>query len=177
MKYQDFIGLAQALFEESGEALILLDGNADQILDANAAVQRLCGLSLRQLLASPIGELFQFDDRRDLRSILQADPMAHGPLSIGRCQVRTNVRDVWMHVELTMTRLLVRPQQLIQLTVRLPQANSRIPNYFDAASFHSLCSSCGAPLDFADAGRKTAGSDVEPLTICSSTLLGHELHN
>src|SRR5437763_1346741 len=52
MNYDEFGGLARALFEGAGEAQLLCDPESGQILDANAAAQRLCGYSLRELLGT-----------------------------------------------------------------------------------------------------------------------------
>ena len=43
MKHDHLEGLAQALFEESGDALFLFDPDSHQLLDANSTAQRLCG--------------------------------------------------------------------------------------------------------------------------------------
>src|SRR5262245_63231646 len=59
MNHDLYAGLARALFEESDEALFLIDPETGQVLDANAAAQRLCGLSLRAILDSPVHDFFR----------------------------------------------------------------------------------------------------------------------
>jgi PAS domain S-box-containing protein len=49
MNYYDLEGMAQALFEGTGDALFLFDPESDQILDANATAQRLTGFSVAHL--------------------------------------------------------------------------------------------------------------------------------
>ena len=49
MNYYHLEGMAQALFEGTGDALFLFDPETDQILDANATAQRLTGFSVPHL--------------------------------------------------------------------------------------------------------------------------------
>src|SRR5262245_51276273 len=53
--------LAQALFEESGDALFLLDPDTDQLLDVNPVALRLTGFPRSELLQLPAASLFRFE--------------------------------------------------------------------------------------------------------------------
>ncbi len=57
MNYYHLEGMAQALFEGTGDALFLFDPDTDQILDANATAQRLTGFSVAHLHRLKVTEL------------------------------------------------------------------------------------------------------------------------
>src|SRR5688572_18601525 len=57
MKFDDPEAMAQALFEETGDAMFLFDPDNDQILDANSTAQRLTGFSVRELLRLTVKDL------------------------------------------------------------------------------------------------------------------------
>ena len=143
MKYEDFFGLAMALFEESCDALLLLDGNVKNVLDANAAAQRLSGLSLRELLLSSVTDLFQFEGKPGICPVPRTFGRKHGPVEIGQCQLRTVLPEEWIQVNLTLTRLLVRPRPLTLLLVRAPEIMSNP----ESKTRLSVCDKCGAPLE------------------------------
>src|SRR3954462_8746708 len=46
--------LGRAMFEESGDALFLLDPDSDRLLRVNATAERLSGFSRAELLAHPL---------------------------------------------------------------------------------------------------------------------------
>ena len=55
--------LAQALFEESGDALFLLDPETDRLLEVNPVALRLTGFTRSEVLQYPATYLFRYDDR------------------------------------------------------------------------------------------------------------------
>lgn len=57
MNYYHLEGMAQALFEGTGDALFLFDVETDQILDANATAQRLTGFSVPHLYQLKVTDL------------------------------------------------------------------------------------------------------------------------
>ncbi|HEX4589430.1 MAG TPA: PAS domain S-box protein [Gemmataceae bacterium] len=59
MNHDDYEGLARALFEESGDAMLLVDPDTGHILDANAAAQRLTGFALRAVMDTRVSDLFR----------------------------------------------------------------------------------------------------------------------
>src|SRR5438128_2745927 len=72
MKHDQLEGLAQALFEECGDALFLFDPDTQQLLDANSTAQRLSGFPLRELLHFSVGQLFRFEGSGGLQPLLSA---------------------------------------------------------------------------------------------------------
>ena len=59
MDYEGYDGLARALFEEHEDPLVLCDSQTKLVLDVNAAAQRLCGIGLKDLLDTPVLNLFR----------------------------------------------------------------------------------------------------------------------
>jgi PAS domain S-box-containing protein len=98
--------LARALFEEAGDALFLFDPDTDQLLDVNPTAQRLCGLPRDELLRVPATSLFR---REQEPGILHSQE---------GCWLRTACADVWVPVNLTISRLHVRPKTLGLITAR-----------------------------------------------------------
>src|SRR5262245_31139921 len=117
MNHDVYAGLARALFEESDEALFLIDPETGQVLDANAAAQRMCGLSLRAILDSPVHDLF----RSEGGERLVAFPISGRKLSVAyadRGGLLFGHDDVTVPVDLTVTRLAVQPRALALLQPR-----------------------------------------------------------
>ena len=56
-------GLAQALFEEAGDALFLFEPESDRLVDVNRTAERLTGMSHTELLALSAMYLFRFGGR------------------------------------------------------------------------------------------------------------------
>jgi PAS domain S-box-containing protein len=116
MNHDLYAGLARALFEESDEALFLIDPETGQILDANAAAQRMCGVSLRVILDSLVHDLFQGDGGERLLEF----PMTGRRLNFPYAD-RGGVliaRDVSVPVDVIVTRLTVAPRSLALLQPR-----------------------------------------------------------
>jgi len=126
MNHDLYAGLARALFEESDEALFLIDPETGEVLDANAAAQRMCGLSLRAILERPVHDLFQGDGREGLVEFplsgrkLCLEYGDKGGLLIGH-------GDVTVPVDVTVTRLTVAPRALALLNPRAAFGRSPAP--------------------------------------------------
>jgi PAS domain S-box-containing protein len=118
MNYNELEGLAQALFEESGDALFLFDPDTDQLLDANSTAQRLTGFALRELLRTPATQLFRFDDPQGRQRLSEAAGKTEVFHSQEGYSLRTTQDGVWVAVNLTVARLHVKPKTLGLLTVR-----------------------------------------------------------
>ncbi len=118
MKHDDLEGLAQALFEESGDALFLFDPDNFQLLDANSMAQRLTGFSLRELLHMTVPQLFRFQGQEGLQRMLQASKKTTLFHSQEGYFLRTVQEDIWIPVNLTTTRLHVRPKAVGLITAR-----------------------------------------------------------
>jgi PAS domain S-box-containing protein len=127
MNYDKLEGLAQALFEESGDALFLFDPETDQILDVNATAQRLVCFPLRQLLRMPVTDLFHFEAPESLEQLRRAGRETGIFHSQEGYYLRTIQEGVWVPVNLTITRLHVKPRTLGLITARdvRPQHEAR----------------------------------------------------
>src|ERR1700735_1873948 len=60
MRHSTAKDLAQALFEEAGDALVLFDPETDQVQDVNPMTERLSGFSRTELLGFQATYLFRF---------------------------------------------------------------------------------------------------------------------
>jgi two-component system sensor histidine kinase/response regulator len=111
--------LARALFEEAGDALFLFDPDTDQLLDVNPVAQRLTGIPRPNLLRLPATSLFRVEAGRQpeqhLRSASQQTGIFHSQEGYS---LRTAQKDVWVPVNLTITRLHVKPKPLGLITAR-----------------------------------------------------------
>jgi len=118
MNFDEFQGLARSLFEEAGEALFLCDPESDQILDANGAAQRLTGFLLRDLLRIPVTQLFRSASPRGMKEMSRAfhtpDVVCSGP----GYAVRSVQPDLWIPVNVRVSRLHVLPRMLVLITAR-----------------------------------------------------------
>jgi PAS domain S-box-containing protein len=126
----NFTDLAEALFEEAGDALFLFDPDSDEILAVNAVGLRLSGFSRHELLKMPVTWLYRFDGRSSharLRSASQRSGVFHNQDGF---ELRTREDNVWVPVNLTITRLHVQPKTLALITARdvreQRQAHNRI---------------------------------------------------
>lgn len=109
---------AHALFDESGDALILFDPENEQILDANPVAQRLSGFNRNEMLGMPASHLFRSEIQGRLNRLRQA----YRKTGIFHAQdgflLRTIQDGVWIPVNLTVTRLHVQPKTLSLITAR-----------------------------------------------------------
>jgi PAS domain S-box-containing protein len=110
--------LAEALFGEAGDALFLFDPDSDQLLDVNAVAERLSGFPRPQLLRLPATYLFRFGGKGGMQRLRQAAHKTEVFHSQEGFFLRTNQDGVWVPVNLTMSRLHVRPRTLALITAR-----------------------------------------------------------
>src|SRR5262249_12801234 len=111
-------GLAQALFEEAGDALFLLDPDTDELLDVNPMAERLTGFPRAALLRMPATYLLRFSapgGRRRLRQAASKSGVFHSQEGY---LLRTRDAGLWVPVNLTVTRLHVKPKTLALFTAR-----------------------------------------------------------
>jgi two-component system sensor histidine kinase/response regulator len=111
-------GLAEALFKEAGDALFLFEPETGQILEVNPTAQRLSGFTREELL------------RMQTTSLLHAEWVeAHSRLEDAHRHttsfhardgflLRTRQEGVFVPVNLTITRLHVKPRTLGLITAR-----------------------------------------------------------
>ncbi len=111
MTTSDQTNLAQALFEESGDALFLLDPETDRLVEVNPVVLRLTGFSRAEVLKFPATYLFRFEATgglQRLRGAFTKTMVFHGQDGF---LLRTK-DDTWIPVNLTVSRLHVVPKTL-----------------------------------------------------------------
>jgi len=118
MNYDHFQGLAQALFEESGDALFLFDPDTEQIVEVNSLAQRLSGFSLWELRQMPISQVFRSEHPGALQRVQQASRKTVLFHSQEGYFLRTLDPEVWIAVSLTVSRLHVQPKTLGLITAR-----------------------------------------------------------
>ena len=118
MSLEEIEGLAQALFEETGDAMFLFDPDTDRVLNVNSAAQRLTGFNVQKLLHMTVTELFRAatdEAERHLHQATRKTSVFHARDGYFLQTVREGVR---VPVNLTMARLHVRPKTLGLLTAR-----------------------------------------------------------
>jgi PAS domain S-box-containing protein len=110
--------LAEALFEEAGDALFLFDPDTDQLLNANSTAQRLTGFSRPELLGMPATYLFRSGTKGGLTRLKHATQKTGFFHSQEGFFLRNQQDGVWVPVNLTVSRLHVRPKTLGLITAR-----------------------------------------------------------
>src|SRR4051812_15257455 len=110
--------LGEALFEETGDALFLFDPETEQILDANPMAQRLTDFGHAELLAMSVFYLFRSEARGGLNRLRQAARETRIFHSQEGYFLRSQRDGVWVPVNLTITRLHVKPKTLSLITAR-----------------------------------------------------------
>ncbi|MBX9625573.1 MAG: PAS domain-containing protein, partial [Gemmataceae bacterium] len=116
MLAHDPADLAQALFEEIGDALFLIDPETDRLVDANPTAVRLTGFGRAELLGFPATHLFRADggDRDGVRGAVAKTAVFHAQDGY---LLRAKVGG-WVPVGLTVSRLHVAPRTLGLITAR-----------------------------------------------------------
>lgn len=114
----DFARLAHALFEESGDALILVDPQSDAILEANPILAKLSGYTRDELRKLTVSYLFRAEAAGGSSQLRRAsqhtDLHLHG---LDGYFLRTKAGG-WVPVSLTVSRLHVEPKALGLITAR-----------------------------------------------------------
>ena len=111
MTVTDQTDLAQALFEESGDALFLLDPETDRLLEINPVALRLTGFTRTEVLQFPATYMFRYEAAgglQRLRGAFSKTMVFHGQDGF---LLRTK-DDTWIPVNLTVSRLHVTPKTL-----------------------------------------------------------------
>jgi two-component system NtrC family sensor kinase len=114
----DFTHLAEALFEEAGDALFLFDPDSDEILAVNPMALRLSGFSKQELGRKPVTWLYRFDGRSSSARLRRASQQTGVFHNQDGFELRTSADNVWVPVNLTITRLHVQPKTLALITAR-----------------------------------------------------------
>jgi PAS domain S-box-containing protein len=109
--------LLASIVESSEDAII--SKSLDGIIQTwNAAAQRLCGFALRDLLDSPVAQLFRTSSNDQLDLGVLEGRKVHAPYSQRHIQMKSFRSGVWLAVDLTLVRLTIRPEPILLLTVR-----------------------------------------------------------
>src|SRR3954469_6165774 len=104
--------LAQALFEEAGDALFLFDPDTDQLQDVNPMAERLSGFTRDELLRLQATYLFRFTGQGGKQRLHQAANKTTVFHAQDGFLLRTNKDGVWIPVNVTITRLHLQPKTL-----------------------------------------------------------------
>jgi nitrogen-specific signal transduction histidine kinase len=162
MDHNNYEGLALALFEETDDALILFDAKTQHILDANAAAQRLCGIGIRDLLDTPVSRWFRSNGVEGLTFVTFPERKVNLPFDRWKNQLRTFVGGSWLSVDLTVTRLAVKPRPLVLLMVRAvgpTTADDSInANIADRPTIQDCCDKSESDQENSNATRTVDGS-------------------
>jgi PAS domain S-box-containing protein len=110
--------LAQSLFEESGDALFLFDPETEQVLEVNPMARRLSGFTRQEMLHMQVTNLFRSERQGGIKRLR----LAFGKTGVFHAQdgflLRNRVAGVWLPVNLSLTRLHLKPRALGLVTAR-----------------------------------------------------------
>jgi PAS domain S-box-containing protein len=118
MTSQEQAELARALFEESGDALFLLDPETDQLLDVNPVALRLTGFSRSEVIQFSATNMFRIEASgglQKLRGAFNKTVAFHGQDGY---LLRAKDESAWIPVSLTVSRLHVQPKPLGLIVAR-----------------------------------------------------------
>lgn len=118
MKTSNLADLALALFQEAGDALFLFDPDTEELLDVNPMAQRLTGFTREELLTMPVTSLYRYEGEGGRARIKQASQQTGIFHSQDGFLLRTADDKVWVAVNLTITRLHIKPKTLAMITAR-----------------------------------------------------------
>src|SRR4051794_36948290 len=124
--------LAQALLEESGDALFLFDPDSDQLREVSRMAVELSGFHREEMLARPATYFFRFGGKGGQNRLREAAARTGFFHSQDGFFLRTNRDGVWIPVNLTVSRLHVQPRTLALITARdvraQHEAHARLTN-------------------------------------------------
>ncbi|MGL4423742.1 MAG: PAS domain-containing protein, partial [Gemmataceae bacterium] len=112
---------ARCLFEESGDAMFLVDPESDRVLEANRTALALTGFSFHEIADTDATMLFRLEraapvqSSSQLRTVSMKTTVFHGRDGY---LLRTKSDPGWVPVTLTVTRLHLQPQTLALFTAR-----------------------------------------------------------
>jgi PAS domain S-box-containing protein len=118
MYQDDPAELAMTLFQEAGDALFLVNPEHDAIVDANPVAERLSRFSCSELLRMKATYLFRSEVQGGMNRFRHATNKTGVFHSQEGFMLRTKQDGVWIPVNLSISRLHVRPHPLGLITVR-----------------------------------------------------------
>jgi two-component system, NtrC family, sensor kinase len=112
--------VGRAIFLEAADALFLFDPETDQLLDVNPFAERLTGFSHKDLLRQPATFWVRFSggEGHGMQRLRQAAGKSDVFFSQDGFYLRTAQDGVWIPVNLTVSRLHVKPKTLALMTAR-----------------------------------------------------------
>jgi PAS domain S-box-containing protein len=110
--------LAQTLFEEAGDALFLFDPETGRIVEVNPMAQRLCDAGRPTLLKESVESLFRSEQAGGVQRLQRACKNTGVFHSQDGFFLRQRSTGTWLPVNLTVSRLHVRPRTLGLITAR-----------------------------------------------------------
>jgi PAS domain S-box-containing protein len=111
-------GVAEALFQEAGDALFLIDPESGRILNVNPTAQRLSGLSRDELLQMAVSELLVAESANSGGGLQDAYRSTNSFHARDGYLLRTHQIGLWIPVNVTIARLHVKSGVLGLITVR-----------------------------------------------------------
>jgi hypothetical protein len=117
MVAHDQAELAQALFAESGDAMLLLDPETDKIVEVNPVAERITGFPRGELLGLTAGYLFRFEmagGAQRLKAAFTKTTVFHGQDGY----LLRGKDGSWVPVSLTVSRLHLAPKTLGLIVAR-----------------------------------------------------------
>jgi PAS domain S-box-containing protein len=118
MRFAHLDGLAEALFEETGDAMFFFDPETAKLIDANSTAQRLMGYSLPELLRLSVKDVLHSaneDAWKRLETASRQTSVFHNEEGYF---LKTVKEDVWIPVNVTMARLHLKPKIMGLITAR-----------------------------------------------------------
>jgi two-component system, cell cycle sensor histidine kinase and response regulator CckA len=110
--------LAQTLFEEAGDALFLFDPDDGRVVEVNPIAQRLSGMSRPALLKESVETLFRSDTHGGLGHLERACRTTGIFHAQDDYYLHQRAAGRWLPVNITVSRLHVRPKTLCLITAR-----------------------------------------------------------
>ncbi len=110
--------LVQTLFEESADGVFLFDPDSERLVDVNPAVVRLSGFRRQEFLGRPVSHFLRSEMPDGLQALRQGFRKTGAFTSQEGFLLRTTREGVWIPLNLSITRLHVRPRPLGLITAR-----------------------------------------------------------
>ncbi len=110
--------LAQALFDEAGDALVLFDPDTDKIQDVNPMAEQLSGYNRAELQTMQATYLFRFGGQGGKGRLHHAATKTTAFHAQDGFLLRTRQDGIWIPVNVTITRLHLQPRTLALITAR-----------------------------------------------------------
>src|SRR3954452_2909330 len=104
-----FAQLGEALFEEARDAMFLLDPGKNRLLEANTAAARLTGFSRAEIQGMAFAHLVDYPQPEQWQSLQHAIRQTTSFHAREGYRLRTATDGKWVPVDLTISRLHVKP--------------------------------------------------------------------